>query len=135
MDLAERLIDVCGLARRGAPDHADDVLEHQHEGESQQQLEMLVAVVDEAQHALDHRPEHRRQQQTAADQDRYVCEDRHMQPERPGERRDAEIGADRVERAARQIDDLLDAENDLQPARDQKKDGGVECAADQNVDA
>ena len=96
---------------------------------------MFVAVIDETQHAFDHRSKHRRQQQPAANQNWYVRENRHMQPERPGERCDAEIGADRIERTARQIDDLLDAENNLQSARDQKKDGGVKCAADQNVDA
>ena len=97
MDLTEQLIDVFGLTRRGAPDHADDVLEHQHEGERQQQLKMFVTVIDETQHALDHRSEHPRQQQSTADQNRYIGENRYMQTERPGERRDSEIGADRIE--------------------------------------
>ena len=47
--------------------------------------------------------------------------------------RDAEVGAERIERAARQVDDLLHAEHELQPGGDQKKHGGVEDAAEQDV--
>jgi hypothetical protein len=47
--------------------------------------------------------------------------------------RDAEIGAERVERAAGEVEDLLHAEHELQPGGRQKQDGGVKHAADQNV--
>ena len=46
---------------------------------------------------------------------------------------DAEIGAQRIERAAGEIDDLLHAEHELQPGGDQKQDGGVEHAAEQDI--
>ncbi len=46
---------------------------------------------------------------------------------------DAEIGAERVERAAGEIDDLLHAEHELQAGGDQKQDGGVKHAADQDI--
>ena len=48
--IAERL-------RIGAPDEAQHVLEHQHQGEREQQLEAFVPVVDRAQQPLDRRPD------------------------------------------------------------------------------
>jgi hypothetical protein len=58
-----------------------------------------------------------------------------MKLERPRQRGDAEIGPEGVERAASEVDDLLNTENDLQASGDQKKNGGVEYAADQDIDA
>jgi hypothetical protein len=49
------------------------------------------------------------------------------------DKRDAEIGAERIERAAGQIDDLLHAEHELQAGGDQKQNGGVKDAADENI--
>ena len=45
----------------------------------------------------------------------------------------AEIGAKRIERAAGKIENFMHAEDELQPGRDQKEDGGVKHAAEQNV--
>jgi hypothetical protein len=42
--------------------------------------------------------------------------------------RDAEISAERVERSAREIDDLLHAEHKLKSGGDQEQDGGVKHA-------
>ena len=54
--------------------------------------------------------------------------------ERPVDRGDAEIGPERVERAAREVHDLLHAEHELQPGGHEKKNGGVKDAADEDVE-
>src|SRR5262249_41396877 len=46
----------------------------------------------------------------------------------------ARVGAQRVEGAAGKIEDLLHAEHDLKPRRDQEENGGVEYTAHQDVD-
>ena len=45
----------------------------------------------------------------------------------------AEVGAERVERPAGEIEDFLHAEHQLQPGGDQEQDGGVEHAAEQDI--
>jgi len=55
-------------------------------------------------------------------------------PDEVADRRDAGVGAEGVEGAARQVEDLLDPEDELEPGRDQEQDGGVEDAAHQDVD-
>ena len=52
---------------------------------------------------------------------------------RQRDQRDAEIGPQRIERAAGQIDDLLHAEDELQPGRNQKQDGGMKDAAEKEI--
>ena len=55
---AERAVDQIGAVERpriGAPEESENVLEHQHQRESEQQLEALVAAIDAAQHTLDRR--------------------------------------------------------------------------------
>ena len=64
-------------------------------------------------------------------------EQRRRQPgaERPRHRGDAEVRAQRVEGAAGQVEDLLDAEDELQPRRHQEQHGGVEDAAEHDAQA
>ena len=57
----------------------------------------------------------------------------HAELVRVADEGDAEIGAQRVERAAGQIDDLLHAEHELQPGGDQEQHGGVKHAAGKDV--
>ena len=72
-------------------------------------------------------------------QDAGDDQSREHQPGRQAKRRqirdegDAEIGAERIERAAGEIDDLLHAEHELQAGGDQEQDGGVKHAADQDI--
>src|SRR5262249_58491123 len=64
---------------------------------------------------------------------------RQDQPRREAETRsksdegNAEIGAERVERSAGEIEDFLHAEYELQAGGDQKQHGGVEDAAEQDI--
>ena len=58
---------------------------------------------------------------------------RHAEFERQADGGDAEIRAQRIERAARQIDDLLHAEHELQPGGHQKQYRGVERPAEDDV--
>src|SRR5262249_9249616 len=92
-------------------------------------------MINEAQQSFYRRPEHNCQQQSAGNQDWNKGGDRELKLDRPGQRGDAEIGTQRVERAASEIDDLLDTEDNLQPGGDQKENGGVEYAADQDIEA
>ena len=52
---------------------------------------------------------------------------------RNADRGDAEIGAERVERAAGEIDDLLHAEHELQPGGHEKQHRGVEGPAEDDI--
>ena len=74
---------------------------------------MLVTMVDEPEDSLDCRAKNNGQQQAAADQDRDEGHSRQTEPHRPCQRGNAEISPDGVERAAGEVDNLLDAENDL----------------------
>src|SRR3989442_203023 len=47
---------------------------------------------------------------------------------------EADVGAERVKGAAREVEDLLHAEDDLQPRRHQKQNARVEHAAHHEVD-
>src|SRR5207245_5421983 len=99
----------------------DRVLEHADEGEGQEELEGRVAVVDEAQEpALDDDAE--RAGGNARDGQRKNEErGRAARLGIPGDRGDADVGAERVKGAAREVEDLLHAEDDLQPRRHQKQ--------------
>ena len=131
-DLAVDEIDVVERLRIGAPDEAKGVLEHQNERERQQQLETLVAIVDRAEHPLDGWSDGGHQQ-AGGKQHRQQHPRRQPSVHRKRDQRDAEVGAERVERAAGQVDDLLHAEHELQPGRDQKKHSGMENAAEKEI--
>ena len=49
MDLSVDEIVPGGRLGRGPPDKADDVLDHEHDGEGQQKLERFIPVIDESQ--------------------------------------------------------------------------------------
>ena len=134
MDLAVDEVDPAELLGRRAPEEADDVFEHQDEGEGEEELEALVAAVDGAEDPLDQRADHR-EREAAADQ--HGDEQRRRNPgaERPPDRGDAEVRAERVERPAREVQDLLHAEDELEPRGDEEQDGGVEDAAEDDRDA
>ena len=89
-------------------------------------------VVDRAQQPLDRRPDHRHQQ-PGDEQDRQQHPGRQAGLQRQIDEGDAEVGAQRIERAAREVDDLLHAEHQLQPGGHQKQHGGMENAAEQDV--
>jgi len=105
-----------------------------HEREREQQLEALVAVVDRAQQSLDDGTDER-EAEAGADEnegkDRRRCAGR----QRPAHRRHTRVRAQRVERAAGEVQDLLDAEDELQTGGDQEQHGGVEDAAEHDVEA
>src|SRR5207249_10538098 len=52
----------------------------------------------------------------------------------PADGGDADVGAERVERAAGEVENLLHAEDDLKPGRDEEQDGRVKETAEQDVD-
>jgi hypothetical protein len=119
---------------RRAPQEADDVLEHEHEGEGEQELEALVPLVDGPEHPL-HRGPHRGQGQPAQDEDGQEQRGGDAHRQGPRHRGHAEVGPQGIEGAAGEIEDLLDSEDELQPGRHQKQHGGVEHAAEHDVDA
>jgi hypothetical protein len=123
---------VAGLVRRRAPDEADDVLEHQHQREGQQELEALVARVDGAHDPLDGRPDDG-QGQPGGQQHEHEQRGRQAGAQRPRHRRDADVGAQRVERAAGEVEDPLHAEDELQAGGDEEQPGGVEGAAERDA--
>ncbi len=125
-------VDVVERFRIGAPDEAKHVLEHQHQREREEQLEALVAVVDGPQQAFDKRPDSGHQN-TGSNQHRQQEHRRHPRLLSIRHRGDAEIGPERVERTAGEIDDLLDAEDELQARGNQEQDGGMEDAADRDI--
>ena len=132
IDRAVNQVRIIEGARIGAPEEAEHVLEHEQERERQKQLKALVAPVDAAQHPLDRRPDGA-QQQSREDEPGKDEPGREAKLGGVGDKGDAEIRAERVERSAGQIDDLLHAEHELQAGRDQKQNGGVKHAADQDV--
>ena len=132
--LAVRQVEAPRRARRRAPDHADHVLHHQDHGEGEQELERLVPVVHEAeQPALHDRP-------GEPDEETGDGQRHDEQPGRPAgagvprHRRHARVGAQRVERAAGEVEDPLDPEDHLESRRHEEQDGGVEDAAQQDAD-
>src|SRR4029453_5115420 len=80
--LAVHEVHVTDLVRRRAPDEPDDVLEHEHEREGQQELEALVAVVDGPHDPLDRRPDDG-QRQPGGQQHEHEQRGRHAGPQRP----------------------------------------------------
>ena len=67
------------------------------------------------------------------DQDRKEQHRRHAELQRKADRGDAEIGPQRIERSAGQIDDLLHPEHELQTCCHQKQHRRVECPAEDNI--
>ena len=118
---------------RRSPRHADQVFQHEHQREGQEELERLVAVVDEAEEAAldDHAHEaHREPAQRQGD------DEERRRPAVRGEVRDgrhAGVRAQGVERPAGQVEDLLHAEDHLQSRGHEEEDGGVEHTAHQDV--
>jgi hypothetical protein len=127
-------VEPAGGDGRRPPGHADQVFEHEDEGEGQQELERLVAIVDEPeQAALDHDAD-----QAGGEAAQHEGKDEERRRPAVADEEldggDAGVGAQRIEGPARQVEDLLDAEDHLQAGRDQEKDGGMEDAAHQYVD-
>ena len=97
---------------RGAPDDADRLLGDHGKAEGHQQAQDRIGGVEPAQDvSFEQDAEH-------GDRDRRD-HDRRAEAEISGDF-DGEIGAQRVERAMRQVDDAADAEDQRQPERDQE---------------
>src|SRR2546422_868684 len=127
-------VEAGGGAGRRAPGQPDRVLHHEDDGEGQEELEGLVAVVDEAQEAALDDDADRAHGEPRDGQRRDEQRGRPARLQVPADRRDPDVGAERVEGAAREVEDLLHAEDDLESRRHQKQNAGVEHAAEHNVD-
>ena len=115
----------------GAPDPQGDVLEDQDDAESSDKLEKLRRPVDAAQQQDFHR--HADQaDRDGRDQDRGPEADRAAADRL--DRRHADISAQHIEGAVREIHDPGDAEDDRQAGRHQEQGGGAGQAGQQRDD-
>ena len=119
--------------RIGAPEEAQHILENQHQRKSEQKLEALVALVHGAQQKLDEWAD-RRHGDAGEQQHRQKQPWRHSGIDCPADGADAEVGAECVERATGEVDNLLHPENELQPGGNQKQHRGVEHAAEKDIE-
>ena len=108
-----------------APDLEHQVLHDQDDAEGGEQLEQLRHLVDPSQqHEL-----HRHADQPDADGGRQHGGEEHRKAagdvEQARDERDAEVGAQHVERAMCEIDDARDAEHDRQPRRNDEQRRGA----------
>src|SRR5690606_10595809 len=113
---------------RCSPEELEDVLENQQEAEGQQQLIALVAPVYRTQQQLDGQADET-DHDPRNDQHRQEEQRRQAEVSRHGNGRDPKICAERIEGPAGQVEDLLDAKDELQPGGHEKDDGGVKGTA------
>ena len=104
-----------------------EILDRERDAEGREQLEQFRRLVDAAQQDdLDQRSD--RGDDDRGEGDRAPEADRAAQPIRE---READVGAQHVERAMREIDDAGDAENDREAGGDQKQRAGAREAGDE----
>ncbi len=100
--------------RRAAPDDGDQLVEEQDQAEGGEHLVEVVALVERAQRDhFDQHADHQRAEQAEQHAERVGAG-----PLRGGHR---QVGADHVERAVRQVDEVHDAEHQRQPGGHQEQ--------------
>ena len=110
-----------------APDHQREIVEHEGDAERQQHLAQLVAA-DEAQQALVEHEADRRDRRHGAKAAEHEAAglDRHGV---------ADVAAEQIERAMRQIDDAQQPENQREAARHHEQQRGEGQSVEKLKDA
>ena len=108
-------VDQVGAVKRPwicTPNKFENILENENQRKCQQQLKALVAPIDAAQNALDWRAD-KPKENSRNNKSRKYQPRRDAELRRVANKGNAEIGAERVKRAAGEIDDLLNTEDEL----------------------
>jgi hypothetical protein len=108
-------------ARVATEDRETPVGDHQRDADGEQDLGQLLAAHPTEEDALGRQPEHGRRGHTG--------EDRHQEVARSREGGDADIAADEIEGPVRKVNDLHQAEQEGESAREQEE----QCAETQSV--
>ena len=132
-DAAEQRVGLVGEIRIDAPDQLDQILEHEKRRIGDEHQHDLVAPVHRPQQpALDQKADDRSDRDAGRDQQQEAAGGRIIAGEIGADRRRRGVGAERIEAAVRDVEDLHHAVDQGEPDRHDEQPGEVDRAVDED---